>query len=142
MKNKTSRKKGVQKSPKGLRIKFQAPSLPKFKFNLSKDNLSCFIGSSRPCSRFCRKNSRSLYESTFTEPLIKGNSRRKAVDQKQEKEERKFEGSPDLLRQLPNTIISRIEKRGIKCPWNDGEEPTQTEDPGHELDSQSIWSAF
>jgi hypothetical protein len=65
----------------------EVPTLPKFKFNLSKDNLSCFIGSQRPNKTAVQKNSRSLYKNKKVEGKSKVKGKKGLVEKHPAKKE-------------------------------------------------------
>lgn len=56
------------------------PELIKFKFEISKDNISCFIGKSKVSKRVCRKTSRSSAKSQKQCSKQNGSVQKKAAN--------------------------------------------------------------
>lgn len=59
MKNKKNRKNIKEPSPGFRSLTLTTPDLIKFKFNLSRDNISCFMSKNRASKHIVRKNSQS-----------------------------------------------------------------------------------
>lgn len=63
MKSKKNRKSIRDPSPGGTSHAAPTSELIKFKFNLSDDNISCFMNKNRVSKRICRKTSQSSAKS-------------------------------------------------------------------------------
>ncbi len=63
MKSKINRKLLIQPFPPSNNRISDTPQLKRFKFQISHDNISCFIGKNKNSKRVCRKTSQSSAKS-------------------------------------------------------------------------------
>ena len=115
------------------------PALFKIKFDTSKKNISCFISDNNPYTSLARKKSHSFSQAK------KSSSKNRCSNQKNDKTDskgslpKKRDPSPDIILECSNTILSKIEQKGINYTWCDAEEPLEGNDYAND---QSIWLAF
>lgn len=119
MKSKKNRKCIREPSPAvGAHMAASAESA-KFKFNLSEDNISCFMGKNKVSKRICRKTSQSSAKNQRPQSKCKSSVMRKGSISEKTNDTNEKPKCTDMIVELSNTIISKIEEKGIMCTWND-----------------------
>ena len=107
MKAKKNRKLTAEPIPStGIRG-LDCPALFKVRFDVSRKNISCFIGAKSLSKKLARKPSRPTHCGRKSTPK-KAPSKPKAPVAKGAGKEVKRDGSPDIVREASNMILSKI----------------------------------
>ena len=111
--------------PEGRQVRHNtSKGLKKFAFNISMENLKPFVGE---YDRTCKK--RCLFkEFSSGKKQVAEEKREQRVITEKRGYIRQESKSPDLPRDLSNSILEKIEKHGLRCEWREGDDAAEDDD--------------